>query len=127
MRTARKPVDDLKRASDEYSAAAPRLTTVANKLNQLENMAAHNPRGAEPVGTPGRDEGYLYWAAWLGHNGDSVFSSEDANGLYRRITLNIGCDQILNLVAAEPGGAPDPLRSMVTGFTETIRNQLCPE
>ena len=127
VRTARKPVDDLKRASDEYSAAAPRLTTVANKLNQLGNMAAHNPRGAEPVGTPGRDEGYLYWAAWLGHNGDSVFSSEDANGLYRRITLNIGCDQILNLVAAEPGGAPDPLRSMVTGFTETIRNQLCPE
>ena len=34
-------------------------------------MAAHNPNGAEPAGTAGRDEGYLYWPAWLGHNGNT--------------------------------------------------------
>ena len=46
--------------------ATPRLTTVGSKLNELFNMAAYNPNGAESPGTPGRDEGYLYWLGWLG-------------------------------------------------------------
>ena len=125
VRTARKPVDDLKLAADEYSAAAPRLTVLGRKLNRLGNMAAHNPNGAEPVGTKGRDEGYLYWAAWLGHNSDSVFSTADGNGFYRRLFLVLGCDQVLNLIAGA-SGEPDPLRSMVTGYTEAIRDQVCP-
>ena len=46
-------------------------------------MAAFNPNGAEPASeAPDRDEGYLYWAAWLAHNGVSVFNSQDAHGLY---------------------------------------------
>ena len=36
-------------------------------------MAAYNPHGAEPPGTPGRDEGYLYWLGWLSHVGNSTF------------------------------------------------------
>ena len=70
VRAAREPVPDLRRAADDYSKAAPRLTVVGKKLNRLGNMAAYNPRGAEPAGTADRDEGYLYWAAWLGHNGN---------------------------------------------------------
>ena len=35
------------------------------EAQQPRNMAAYNPRGREAVGTAGRDEGYLYWAAWL--------------------------------------------------------------
>ena len=57
-------------------------------------MAAYNPDGAEPAGTAGRDEGYLYWAAWLGHNGNTVFSAGDGNGFYRRIYFTAGCDQL---------------------------------
>ena len=64
MRAARKPVPDLRKAAGRFSAATPPLTTVANKVNRLTNMAAFNPKGAEPAGTEGRDEGYLYWAAW---------------------------------------------------------------
>ena len=71
-------------------------------------MAAHNPNGAEPAGTPGRDEGYLYWAAWLGHNGDSVFSAGDGNGFYRRIYFTAGCDQLLNIVSEAGTGSPQP-------------------
>jgi phospholipid/cholesterol/gamma-HCH transport system substrate-binding protein len=125
VRTARKPVDDLSRAADEYSAAAPRLTVVGRKLNRLANMAAFNPKGAEPAGTAGRDEGYLYWAAWLGHNGNSVFSAGDGNGFYRRIYFVVGCDQILSLVEGETG-AIDPVRELVSGFTESIRDEFCP-
>ena len=55
-----RPAQGRRRASRE---ATPRLTAVAEKLNRLGNMAAFNPNGAEPAGTAGRDEGYLYWAA----------------------------------------------------------------
>jgi hypothetical protein len=51
---------------------------------------------------PNRDEGYLFWAAWLGHNGDSVFSTADANGLVRRIYLTIGCDEAQALLGSSP-------------------------
>ncbi len=125
VREARKPVDDLNRAAESYSAAAPRLTTVTNKLNRLTNMAAHNPRGAEPIGADGRDEGYLYWAGWLGHNGNTVFSAGDGNGFYRRIYFTAGCDQIVNIVGGEVEAQINPLAEIVTGLTEPVREQLC--
>ena len=56
-------------------------------------MAAYNPRGAEDPGTAGRDEGYLYWAGWLGHNGNSAEGGQDANGGYRRIYFTARCDR----------------------------------
>jgi phospholipid/cholesterol/gamma-HCH transport system substrate-binding protein len=124
VRSARRPVDDLKQAADEYSAAAPRLTTVSDKINRLGNMAAFNPNGAEPLGADGRDEGYLYWAAWLGHNGDSVFSAGDGNGFYRRIYFTIGCDQVLNFVSQQ--SLPQAIVELVTGFTGPVRDTACP-
>jgi phospholipid/cholesterol/gamma-HCH transport system substrate-binding protein len=133
VRAARHPVDDLKRAADEFSAASPRLTTIAKKINKLGNMAAYNPGGAQPAcgsaalaaGTCSRDEGYLYWAAWLGHNSPNVFSAGDGNGFYRHIYLTMGCDQLLNLVTGSTG-AIDPIREIVTGFNSTVRGILCP-
>ena len=50
-------------------------------------MAAYNPNGRRAAGAAGRDEGYLYWVGWLGHNGNSVFQRRDGNGFYRRIYL----------------------------------------
>ena len=88
-------------------------------------MAAYNPHGAEPAGTPGRDEGYLYWAGWLGHNGDSVFSAGDGNGFYRRIYLTMGCDQVQNIVKSE-AGVINPVLQIATGFTDPVLHQLCP-
>ncbi len=123
VRAARKPVPDLRKAADRFSAATPRLTTVAGKINRLANMAANNPKGAEPAGTAGRDEGYLYWAAWLGHNGNTVFSSGDGNGFYRRIYFTVGCDQLANIISSS--GAPDPIKEIVTGFNLPVRTLLC--
>ena len=71
-REARKRVRDLRPAARRLAEATPRLTAVGGKANRLTNMAAFNPGGAQPPGAPGRDEGYLYWAAWLGHNNNSV-------------------------------------------------------
>jgi phospholipid/cholesterol/gamma-HCH transport system substrate-binding protein len=120
VRAARKPVPDLRQAAQEYSSAAPRLTVIGKKLNKLTNMAAYNPDGANPVGSAGRDEGYLYWLAWLGHNGNSVFQAADGNGFYRRIYFTAGCSQLENIITGGPGhNVPLPqqlINGLVTGL-----------
>ena len=77
--------------AQKLSKASPKLTKVGGRLNELLNMAAYNPRGAEDPDAAGRDEGYLYWGAWLAHNGVSVFNSQDAHGVYRRIYFTLSC------------------------------------
>jgi phospholipid/cholesterol/gamma-HCH transport system substrate-binding protein len=115
VRAARKPVPDLRRAADRYSEAAPRLTTIGKKLNVLTNMAAYNPdidgdgNGQDPTGTPQRDEGFLYWAGWLGHNGNMLFNTADGNGPFRRIYFTAGCNQLVNILTGGTGSLlPNP-------------------
>jgi phospholipid/cholesterol/gamma-HCH transport system substrate-binding protein len=112
VRTARGPVRDLGKASRNLAKATPKLTVVGRKVNRLGNMAAFNPGGAEPPGAAGRDEGYLYWAGWLGHNSTSVFQAQDAHGVERRIYLTLGCQQALSLLGASP------LAPAVTGLQQ---------
>ncbi len=102
VRAAREPIPNLTKAAKRLGKASPPLTTVGAKINRLGNMAAYNPGGAEPPGTSGRDEGYLFWAAWLGHNANTIFSAGDANGFFRRIYLTMGCDEALSLLGASP-------------------------
>jgi phospholipid/cholesterol/gamma-HCH transport system substrate-binding protein len=96
------PISDLRPAAKSLARTTPRLTDLALIINRLGNMAAYNPRGAEPVGTPGRDEGYLYWLAWLGHNGNSVFQAQDGNGSYRRIYFTASCGSTASILASSP-------------------------
>ena len=124
VRAAREPVPDLRRAADYYSSAAPRLTTVGAKLNRLTNMAAYNPNGAEPAGTADRDEGYLFWAAWLGHNGNMIFNTADGNGPFRRIYFTAGCQQLLQILTGGTGGileAPPPVGDALKFLQEQSR------
>src|SRR5690606_32470967 len=114
VRAARPVTPDLRTAAKRFSKAAPRLTVIGEQLNRLGNMAAYNPRGAEAPGTLGRDEGYLYWGAWAGHNGTSVFGAQDGNGLYRRIYFTASCQNIVNLLYGSPGGAL--VAGIVTGL-----------
>ena len=97
VRIARPNVRNLGLTGRDVSAAAPDLTLSFNKLNRLFNIGAFNPGGAE--GLTGntrtdqrRQEGYLYWLAWLGQNTTSLFSTADAQGAVRRIALGgINC------------------------------------
>jgi phospholipid/cholesterol/gamma-HCH transport system substrate-binding protein len=136
VRSARKPVPDLRRAAERYSSAAPRLTVIGEKLNRLTNMAAWNPdvdgdgNGQDPPGTTNRNEGYLFWAGWLGHNGNLLFNTADGNGPFRRIYFTAGCNQLLNILTGGTGGLiPTPpaggqelnallqqVRGLVSGF-----------
>jgi phospholipid/cholesterol/gamma-HCH transport system substrate-binding protein len=110
VRNAREPVRNLRPASKNLVAATPRLTTLTEKLNKLFNMASYNPNGAESAGTPGRDEGYLYWLGWLAHVGNSTFSSQDAHGVYRHVFLIATCNTIKSILATSP------FAPAVTGF-----------
>jgi phospholipid/cholesterol/gamma-HCH transport system substrate-binding protein len=116
VRTARKPVRDLRPAAQNLVEATPRLTTVASKLNKLFNMAAYNPDcssgscvpslnndGADPaVVTNPRDEGYLFWLGWLSHVGNSTFQNQDAHGVYRRVFLVASRDATCALLKSSP-------------------------
>jgi phospholipid/cholesterol/gamma-HCH transport system substrate-binding protein len=104
VQVARKPVRDLRPAAQNLVNATPRLTVVGHKINRLGNMLTYNPNGAEPPGTPGRDEGYLYWLGWLSHVTNSLFNTQDAHGNFRRVYFTAGCDTIKSAIADEPGG-----------------------
>jgi phospholipid/cholesterol/gamma-HCH transport system substrate-binding protein len=119
VRDARQPVRNLRPAAKNLVAATPRLTTLAEKLNKLFNMAAYNPNGAEAAGTPGRDEGYLYWLGWLGHVGNSTFSSQDAHGVYRHVFLLATCNTVKSILATSP------LAPAITGFGQLV-GTVCP-
>jgi phospholipid/cholesterol/gamma-HCH transport system substrate-binding protein len=91
-RTARPFIRDLGDGSAKLAAAAPDLTTGLAKVNRLVNMLGFNPGGAEGLtGDAARDrarqEGFLYWLAWTAQNGLSVFSTADAQGVWRRTTI----------------------------------------
>lgn len=124
VRAARDPIDDVNVAAKRLSATMPKLNVVGKKLNRLGNMAAFNPRGQEAVGTLGRDEGYLYWAAWTGHNGNSAFTGQDGNGLYRRIFFTTGCRNIQALVT--DGFTATPLEAVLRGVITGLGPLIAP-
>ena len=122
VRAARAPVRNLKPAARNLAKATPRLTDVATIVNRLGNMAAYNPNGAEaPCSNPalscGRDEGYLYWLAWLGHDSNSVFQAGDAHGFYRRIYITGSCLSLHNMLLATP---LNPILTPLGQLFETI-------
>ncbi|HWH43740.1 MAG TPA: MlaD family protein [Thermoleophilaceae bacterium] len=110
VREARPYVDDLRPAAKDLAAASPDLTAGFKQLNRFFNMAAFNPNGAEPLTgnaarDAARDEGYLYWVAWIAHNTDSLFSTSDGSGPLRRGQLTVSCDTIRDTIAGEAPAA----------------------
>ncbi|TML02740.1 MAG: MCE family protein, partial [Actinobacteria bacterium] len=91
VRDARPVVRDLKPASKNLARATPDLTRTFTVLNHLFNMVGFNPNGREGPDNPKRDEGFLFWLAWLNHNGAALFSSSDAHGPFRPVTLGAPC------------------------------------
>jgi len=124
VRVARERVPDIRQGATRFGATAPRLETIFGKLNRLVNMAAYNPRGPEPAGTPRRDEGYLYWFAWLGQNTPHVFGSGDGNGFYRRVYVTMGCEQA-NAIVTDPNPAVAAFNELQTGLTDPVLAEAC--
>jgi hypothetical protein len=65
-------------------------------------MLANNKDGREAPDKAGRDEGYLFWLAWLTHQTANLQSVEDANGPMRPIFLTGTCTTFTSLVNDVP-------------------------
>jgi phospholipid/cholesterol/gamma-HCH transport system substrate-binding protein len=112
VRAARPYVSELRPAAEQLSAGTPDLTRAFHELNRFFNIAAYNPNGAEKLTGDlatdlKRDEGFLYWLAWVGHNTNSLFSVSDAFSSFRRANFLASCSTLRRtLVGEEPALEP---------------------
>jgi phospholipid/cholesterol/gamma-HCH transport system substrate-binding protein len=102
VRDARPVVRATTKPADELAAATPDLTSSFTVLNHLFNLAGYNPNGREDPSKDGREEGYLFWIAWLQHNGAALFSTSDANGPFRPVTLGGTCSVLKSITSENP-------------------------
>jgi phospholipid/cholesterol/gamma-HCH transport system substrate-binding protein len=102
VRDARPVVRSTTKPANELAAATPDLTSSFTVLNHLFNLAGYNPNGREGPSKDGREEGYLFWIAWLQHNGAALFSTSDANGPFRPVTLGGTCSVLKSITSENP-------------------------
>jgi phospholipid/cholesterol/gamma-HCH transport system substrate-binding protein len=125
VKVARPYIQSLRPAAHDLAKAVPDLSTSIFELNRFFNMVSYNPGGRQPL--PGnltaaraRDEGYLFWLGWVAHNTQSLFSTSDSQGSFRRALLGFNCDTIRAQAAAGIGqfGPLGPgLGNLFTGIT----------
>jgi len=107
VRASRPYVRNLRPAAENLAAATPDLTASIHQLNRFFDMGAYNPGGRDPVTgveatDRNRDEGYLFWLGWLGQNTNSIFSTSDATGPFRRALAGFSCTGIKETLSAQP-------------------------
>jgi phospholipid/cholesterol/gamma-HCH transport system substrate-binding protein len=123
VRYARPYVRQLRPAAVNLARATPDFTATFHQLNRFFNMAAYNPKGAEGLyptaaQNASRNEGFLYWTAWVVMTTDSMFSTSDATGPFRRALFGITCDTIKNQLAAQP--AAGELLGLVNAINDPV-------
>jgi phospholipid/cholesterol/gamma-HCH transport system substrate-binding protein len=127
VRAARPWTDNLRLAARGTSKAMPDLKTSFGELNRFFNMGAFNPGGAEGLDGKSisqqrqRQEGFLYWLAWVSQNGSSLFSSADGQGPWRRVTIcgvpAAALTGIVQGVLADVGAHNPALADQLTNLT----------
>jgi phospholipid/cholesterol/gamma-HCH transport system substrate-binding protein len=96
VRAALPYVPDVRVAARNLSRASPDLRDSFFELNRFFNMGAYNPGGRESLTGDlatdrRRDEGLLFWLAWVSHNSVSLFNTADAAGPLRRFVAVATC------------------------------------
>ena len=104
VRDARPLVRNLRPAARELARATPDLTRSFVVLNHLFNLIGHNPNGREGPTVPNdrRDEGYLFWIAWVSHASLNLFNSSDAHGVFRPTTAAVSCNSLASSLRERP-------------------------
>jgi phospholipid/cholesterol/gamma-HCH transport system substrate-binding protein len=116
---AQTPVRHLAQAADPLDKTTKGLSTTFGELNMLANAAAYNP--PSPV-----EEGYLFWLAWLNHDTNALFFSQDAMGPMLRTIVIFGCT---TAGLAEGVATPRPfLRTLqqMTNVPSSDDPRVCP-
>lgn len=102
VRDARPLVRDLRPAASDLARSTPELTRVFGVLNNFFNMAAFNPRGREGPDVAGREEGFLFWIAWVSHQSANLFATADAHGPFRPSLVSGSCQFFRGLATDQP-------------------------
>jgi phospholipid/cholesterol/gamma-HCH transport system substrate-binding protein len=92
---ARPLVRNLKPAAINLAKGTPGLTKTFAVLNHFVNMLGYNPGNTE--------HGYLWWLAWLDHNIRTLFSTQDANGVFRPLFLQASCASLAQIAGGIGG------------------------
>jgi phospholipid/cholesterol/gamma-HCH transport system substrate-binding protein len=121
VRDARPLARDIVSPAKRLSDSTPNLTESFMRLNRLFNLIAYNPGGKEgPEKGSARQEGYLFWIAWINHMANELFSSSDAHGTWRPTTAGAPCATIEEMVHEQPELA------FLQGFTAILADsQAC--
>ena len=102
VRDLRPLVRDLRPSARRLAGASRDLTGTFEQINAFLNMATYNPEGREPPEKASRQEGFLFWLAWLNHDALNLFSSSDAHGVFRPLTAAAPCNTIRQLIEERP-------------------------
>ena len=121
VREARPFIRDLRPAARDLARANPDFADGFTEFNRFFNIAAFNPGGREELSGNlaqdlRRDEGYLFWLAWTANNGNSLFSTGDASGPFRRGVLLLSCASLQELLSQTPAA------ETVIGFTGLLES-----
>jgi hypothetical protein len=65
-------------------------------------MLGFNPNGKEAPDKADRQEGYLFWLAWVTHQTANLINIDDANGPLRPVFLTGTCQTLITLIDDEP-------------------------
>jgi phospholipid/cholesterol/gamma-HCH transport system substrate-binding protein len=102
VREARPLIRDLNPAAKDLVDGEPGLKRTFKVLNHFFNMLAHNPGGRQGPEVNGRDEGYLFYLAWVGHQTNNLFNNADAHGPGRPFTSGGTCSTLEQTVQSQP-------------------------
>lgn len=110
LRSLQPVVRDVSAPLQAITKAAPDIWDTLQSLRYGLNVLAYNPEG--------RDEGGLFWLAWMAHNANSAFGAiGDAHGRAARAVILANCQQWAGLV-----GELSTILKIVTGVAG-----ICPE
>jgi phospholipid/cholesterol/gamma-HCH transport system substrate-binding protein len=139
VRESRPVVQDLTPAAEGLGAAMPDLTSSFGIVNKLFNMLSYNPGGKEPPDKAGREEGFLFWLAWVTHQSANLVNIDDANGPLRPVFLTGTCQTLVTLIDNNPQleflmglsalladqcDSPDTLSQRPERFGERLKKEL---
>jgi phospholipid/cholesterol/gamma-HCH transport system substrate-binding protein len=130
VRRARPYLRDLRPAARDLGTASPDLREAFYELNRFFNQLSYNPGGAEGLTGDStkdlqRNEGYLFWLAWVAHNSNSLFQTGDAQGPFRRFIILATCTTYQQTLL--DSGPAKPLVEDVLGVKKLLADtELCP-
>ena len=113
----RPTVRQLRVAAHNLRPLTPHLTNTFKVLNALLNELAYNP--------PGPEEGYLFWNAWVAHDGATIFGTQDAHGPIRRGLVMASCSS-LSLLEQVTASNPS-LNVLYQLLNAPLSSQVCPK